>query len=819
MKSITVQILSLAIMFLVGFASDAKLMTYSENIYQVQQKLQALGYDPGPIDGTWGAKTARALRSFQQAHGLPMTGAIDEKTKAKLEETVSLSGPSVRDQTEQGDHAEVTAGRAGLSTDSLVTGQSRLAVSPPKVPGSNQGGTMMMIFVIGGVVTLVAIVAVFMHNGAVRIGEHEVGIVFKKFTLRPSRRVPPTHQGDQRIALYGVALYGEAGLQADTLPPGIHWGKWPWMYTIRKVPWIKVRQGEIALVVAKYGMPLPPGQRLGQVIVCDKFQDARAFLTKGGQQGPQLDILTAGEYRINTELFDVITSDNADQHGTDAKDLRVYRVEPDKVGIVTTTMGAEPPEGEIAGPCIEGHNNFQDGQKFIDAKGWIGLQEQVLLPTTYTLNPWFVHIEQVPLVDIPTGTVGVVSSSVGKESTEADEPLVERGYKGMWKTPLSPGKHPINTKVMRVEIVPTYKIQLDWSNDRKPDTNYDALLKALTLRFTDGFQFDIALTQVIRIKGEDAPKLLSFIGSPVEGVPEIMLDKATGDVKYRSIHNLVKRELEPLVANYFHNSLRDAEALAFLDRRSERRREAEEHIASALKTKGVQAEGTYFEVLNLPEQLIKLRQARTIAMDERKTLQEELLAEKDRQKRAEEQVKTKLIESKLHVGIAQQNAEVEGYKIQADEDRIRKISQAEAEAIQAKVEALGGPDAYKVIQFIEQLPHIQQDVPGTIVGGDATNYGLFGLLKVFQALGLATNDQKPSNPDVAQHLFELLAVHNNEHGKLAYMRLKSLLNNQELDNNTIQEIASILLQLASGSSLPQISTNDGRGIIDTEKSD
>jgi hypothetical protein len=111
-----------------------------------------------------------------------------------------------------------------------------------------------------------------------------------------------------------------------------------------------------------------------------------------------------------------------------------------------------------------------------------------------------------------------------------------------------------------------------------------------------------------------------------------------------------------------------------------------------------------------------------------------------------------------------------------------------------------------------------QNVPHTIIG-DATSYGLPGLFKVFQALGLAINDQKPSNPDVAQHLFELLAVHNNEHGKLAYMRLKSLLDNQELDNNAIQEIASILLHIVPGSSLPQISTNNVREITDTEKSD
>ncbi|MBX3729232.1 MAG: carboxypeptidase regulatory-like domain-containing protein [Candidatus Sumerlaeia bacterium] len=52
----------------------------------VQRRLQALGFEPGPIDGLMGPMTANAVRQFQTAHGLPVTGQPDEATVAKLRE-------------------------------------------------------------------------------------------------------------------------------------------------------------------------------------------------------------------------------------------------------------------------------------------------------------------------------------------------------------------------------------------------------------------------------------------------------------------------------------------------------------------------------------------------------------------------------------------------------------------------------------------------------------------------------------------------------------------------------------------------------------
>src|SRR5262249_11300478 len=188
-----------------------------------------------------------------------------------------------------------------------------------------------------------------------------VGVVVKKFG---TRSLPPGRL---------LALEGEAGYQADTLPPGLHFGYFRWQYRIIKAPVTIVSQGEIALVVAADGAPIPTERILGKVVESDNFQDARKFLTNGGEKGRQLGILTAGTYRINKALFNVITSSNAPEHGMSGAQLALTRVEPDMVGIVTTLDGRPIEAGEIAGPTISGHENFQNAQAFLDGSGRRGL--------------------------------------------------------------------------------------------------------------------------------------------------------------------------------------------------------------------------------------------------------------------------------------------------------------------------------------------------------------------------------------------------------------------------------------------------------------
>ena len=318
--------------------------------------------------------------------------------------------------------------------------------------------TSAFAFLIAGLISL-AVFIVFIKSilGLVIISEKEVGVVVKKF----GPRLSPGQL---------IALKGEAGYQADTLAPGWHFFYFPWQYTVHKTAVTVIPQGQIGLLVAAAGEAIPPERILGKAVVCNNFQDARQFLMNGGEKGRQLQILTAGTYRINSALFTVITSQNAQLHEMGPKQLHVHSIAPDQVGIVTTLDGRPIDDGEIAGAIVEGHDNFQNAQTFLNHDGRRGLQEQVLLSGSWNLNPWFVNVEQVPMTEIPIGHVGIVIAYVGKAHKDVSGEgfkhgnLVEPGHKGVWVTPLYPGKHPLNTRILKVELVPTTNIVLNWAS-------------------------------------------------------------------------------------------------------------------------------------------------------------------------------------------------------------------------------------------------------------------------------------------------------------------------------------------------------------------
>lgn len=493
--------------------------------------------------------------------------------------------------------------------------------------------------------------------GFVNIDERTVGIVIKKFSSK------------SLVDGALIALNGEAGYQADTLSPGWYFGFYPWQYQIIKSPLTVIPSGEIGLIMAKDGRQIPAVRILGEVVLCDNFQSARKFLAAGGEKGRQIGILTAGQYRINTALFTVITSANAEAFGLLRDQLEIFSVNPDQVGIVTTLDGHPLPQGEIAGPTVDGHENFQNGNKFIEQGGFRGLQEQVLLSGTWNINPWFARIESVAMTAIPIGYVGVVISYVGKEHIDISGvefkhgDLVEKGHKGVWAEPLYPGKHPLNTKAVKVELVPTTNIALNWANDRSESHKLDEKLNSIKVRSKDGFSFVLDVAQIIHIGAKEASKVISRFGSMV---------------------NLVNQVLEPAVGNYFRNSAQNYTVLDFLSARTERQKEALTYIREALREYDVEAVDTYIGDIVPPEALMATQTERKIAEEQRKTYEVQEAAQKQRQTLVKEQsladIQSKLVEQ-------EQNIRMQDYQAQS------AIKRAEGEARSVELKAAGDANA------------------------------------------------------------------------------------------------------------------------------
>src|SRR5262245_47304715 len=105
-------------------------------------------------------------------------------------------------------------------------------------------GTLLLIGVLAGFALFVGALVVLFSTR--RIGPTEVGLVTKRFSGKKLADDNP------------IAFAGEPGYQATLLMPGLRWKTWP-LYKVEKFPWIQVPAGEIGVVIAQVGQPLPIG--------------------------------------------------------------------------------------------------------------------------------------------------------------------------------------------------------------------------------------------------------------------------------------------------------------------------------------------------------------------------------------------------------------------------------------------------------------------------------------------------------------------------------------------------------------------------------
>jgi len=575
--------------------------------------------------------------------------------------------------------------------------------------------------------------------GTVIISKDEIGIVNKKWVLVGKNRTLP----DGAI----VALNGKAGLQADTLAPGIHFGLWAWQFAVTKVPFTTIDKSHIGIVEARDGHPLSGGRVLARTVECNSFQDARGFLTRGGERGPQISIIPPGTYRINTALFQVAAAE-------------VLEIPDNMVGVVTTKDGKPLATGEIAGKEVPGHNMYQDAEAFITNGGHKGLQEQVILAGRYFINPRFATVETKPMTDVPIANVGVVIAYVGEEGKDVTGDafkhgnLVSRGQKGVWCDPLDPGKYPINPFTHKVEIVPTANIVLNWATGKSEAHKLDEKLSTITVRSSDGFTFNLDVSQIIHVPRNDAPKVIARFGT---------------------MANLVTQVLEPTIGNYFRNAAQTSDVIEFLKKRSERQAEAKVSIGAALGEYNVNAIDTLIGDIIPPEALMKTLTDRKIAEQEQVTYKTQQLAEETRkdlqQARAMADTQARVVDSERSVTIAKFSAEaaIEGARGQAQSKKINAeadanvitivgnaeasktlaVGTSEADVIKLKIDSMESGN-YALVQVVQALASNKvQLVPQIVAGGGGSGQGGGTLVDVLLA-NLIRDQLKPTaNPPAA----------------------------------------------------------------------
>ncbi len=491
--------------------------------------------------------------------------------------------------------------------------------------------------------------------GMVIVPEDKVGLVTKKFVLFGENKELP----DGRI----IATMGEAGFQSKTLAPGLYFWKWIWQFEITMENFTVIPEGKIGLVLAKDGVEIPTGNILGKRVDSDNFQDAEKFIVNGGQKGRQTSYITAGSYRINTMLFQVSITE-------------MVRIQESMVGIVTTLDGMPIEDGQIAGHDVVGHNNFQNFDTFLNNGGNRGLQPQVILAGSYNINPWAVQLEETPMTEIPIGYVGVVISFIGQEGQDLTGSdfkhgnIVQKGQKGVWLEPLGPGKYPINKYTMKVELVPTTNLVLNWASARSEAHNLDKNLSTITVRSKDGFPFNLDVSQIIHVPTTEAPKVIARFGNMI---------------------NLVSQVLEPTIGNYFRNSAQDSDVIAFLSTRKERQDSAKFHIKKVLDEYNVNAVDTLIGDITPPESLMKTLTDRKIAEEQKVTYETQKKAQETRQGMEKEtaiaDMQKEIVSAQQSVEIAEKTANAAVKKSEGEAASVKLAVSAEAEATKLRAHA------------------------------------------------------------------------------------------------------------------------------------
>jgi uncharacterized membrane protein YqiK len=574
-------------------------------------------------------------------------------------------------------------------------------------------------WVIALVVIVLAHKQVLRLFGMVIVPDDSIGLVTKRFVLFGSDKALPPGKI--------IAMRGEAGLQADTLAPGLTFGYWPWQYEIEIKQFLTIPPGKVGIVESCDGNPLPDGRILGRQVPCDNYQDARAFLSHGGERGVQMSVIPPGAWRINSYIFtvrlaDMVTVPQGMIGVVEARDgqplsgriigryvqcdsfqdaqafiknggergpqMRVipqgqYRINPmmfdirmepvldipdNMVGVVTTKDGQPLRSGEIAGKEVPNHDMFQNPQAFIDGGGFKGLQEQVLLAGRYFINPRFASVEMVEMTKVPIASVGVVIAYVGDEGHDVTGASFKHGNL------VSRGQKGVWVEPLdpgKYPINPhTHKVEL------VPTAN--VVLNWATGK-TESHNLDKNLS-TISVRSFDGFRfnldVSQIIHIPRSDAPKVI-------ARFGSVANLVTQVLEPTIGNYFRRAAQDSDVIEFLKKRGERQDQARSAIAQALSDYNVGAVDTLIGDIVPPEELMKTLTDRKIAEQEKITYGTQREAEEVRKELAQAKA---MADTQPQVVTAERSVQIADFTAQANVKSAE--GEARAKTVNAQADAM-----------------------------------------------------------------------------------------------------------------------------------
>ncbi|MHB1418407.1 MAG: SPFH domain-containing protein [Bacillota bacterium] len=501
---------------------------------------------------------------------------------------------------------------------------------------------------------------------------------------------------------------GQKGPQTDFIPPGTYRINTKF-FNVTLEPITSIPQGSIGVVTATDGAPIDAGRLLARAVVGhNSFQDGTAFLSNGGQKGPQLDILLPGKYRINTRMFQVT------EHAA-------IVINSGNVGLVTANDGEPLPPNELIANSVSGHDSYQNAASFLHSIGQRGPQLDVLSPGKYYVNPYMFTVDLDTAAVVNQGEVAVIISNVGKkpeQSAAVGDPnpsgdkiesyVVEKGYRGIQLDVVGPGTYYVNKRAYIPIIVKTTNITIDWDDESTVGS-----FNPLNVTSKDGFIIKVGVKVVIRVQPAQAPYMVARIGS---------------------IDNLVKNVIHPLIDSSFRNQASSTEAMKFLQDRHEQQEKALERAQTELEKYHVEVLSVLICQIQIPEALMETQTNKVIAAQQQDMYAQQREAEVKRidmeRTRAQANKQGEIVTAEIGVKVAEQEkiktitiAEGNSSRVklegQGEAEKILAIGKSTAEAYDLTREAIG-PESVALIELMKLIASGNIKItPDIVAGGDS----------------------------------------------------------------------------------------------------
>jgi uncharacterized membrane protein YqiK len=519
-----------------------------------------------------------------------------------------------------------------------------------------------------------------------------------------------------------IASGGQKGPQVDILTPGVYriltqsaaveggTDAKPGLFTVRLFDATVINENGIGLVEALDGAPLNPKDYVAESFAGhDNFQDGHEFIGKGGQRGPQKDILLPGTYYINPLLFKVIP-ENAKE------------VKPGEVAVVVSNVGKDPSDEvrrEMAAKVRQRMEREEKEQAEQSAARLDRMDDQ--------------RTAEEIAAELMAGDPADRRLDEGAHEAY----VVPEGYRGIQEMVVGPGRYYVNTLAVSPIIIPTTNQTVEWTAGEVTNTfnPFEVISK-------DGFTMQLEVRVVFRVKPEDAPFMVAKIGG---------------------IERLIQNVMHPLIDSIFRNQASESSAMAYLQNRHEEQERAEARVRAHLLKYHVDVVNVLICHIHLPEELMKTQTEKILAEQRQSMYNAQREAEEKRiqleKTKAHADNQKDLMQATVGVEIAgkraeQRKSEGEGeahYILQtgrAEAEKVRLMGEAQGVAYHEQVNALGaqGVSLIETLKVIgEKGVRITPDVMATGGNGDGSGgIGTLLLLNLFrEKLNLpASNGEK-----------------------------------------------------------------------------